>query len=111
MRLTGTKLFMSSVFHPQMDGQTEAANRVIVMYLHCFTGECPRQWLCWLSWAEYTYNTVFQSSLRETPFRVVYGHDPLTIRSYEPGETRVAAVAQEMEDPAAFLDDVRYRLE
>jgi hypothetical protein len=111
MRLTGTKLFMSSAFHSQTDGQTEAANRVIVMYLRCFTGDRPRQWLRWLPWAEYTYNTAFQSLLRETPFRVVYGRDPPTIRSYEPGETRVAAVAQEMEDRMAFLDDVRYRLE
>jgi hypothetical protein len=42
---------------------------------------------------------------------VVYGRDPPTICSYEPGETRVTAVAQEMEECAAFLDDIRYRLE
>jgi hypothetical protein len=63
-----------------------------------------------LPWAEYTYNTAYQSSLRDTPFRVVYGRDPPTIRSYEPGETR-AAVAQEMEERAAFLHDICYRLE
>jgi transposase InsO family protein len=114
MRLTGMKLYMSSAFHPQTDGQIEAANWVIVMYLRCFTGDRPRQWLRWLPWAEYTYNTAYQSSLRDTLFRVVYGRDPPpppTIRSYEPGETRVAAVAQEMEERAAFLDDIRYRLE
>lgn len=110
MELTGTKLFMSSAFHPQTDGQSEAANRVIAMYLRCFTGDRPRQWLRWLPWAEYTYNTAFQSSLRDTPFRVVYGRDPPTIRSYEPGDARIPAVAQEMEERAAFLDDVRYRL-
>jgi transposase InsO family protein len=111
MRLTGTKLYMSSTFHPQTDGQTEAANRVIVMYLRCFTSDRPRQWLRWLPWAEYTYNTAYQSSLGDTLFRVVYGRDPPTIRSYEPGETRVATVAQEMEERAAFLDDICYRLE
>jgi hypothetical protein len=57
------------------------------------------------------YNTAYQSSLRETPFRVVYGRDPPTIRSYEPGETRVAAVARDMEEREAFLADVRHRLE
>jgi hypothetical protein len=111
MRLMGTKLHMTSAFHPQSDGQTEAANRIIVMYLRCFTEDRPRQWLRWLPWAEYTYNTAYQTSIRDTPFRVVYGRDPPSIRSYEPRETRVAAVAQDMEAREAFLADVRYRLE
>jgi hypothetical protein len=33
----GTKLHMSFAFH----SHTEVANRVIVMYLRCFTGDCP----------------------------------------------------------------------
>jgi hypothetical protein len=111
MRLTGTKMHMTTAFHPQSDGQTEAANKVIVMYLRCFTGDRPRQWVRWLPWAEYIYNTAYQTSLRDTPFRVVYGRDPPIIRSYEPGETRVAAVARSMADRDEFLADVRYRLE
>jgi hypothetical protein len=111
MRLMGTKLHMTSAFHPQSDGQTEAANRIIVMYLRCFTRDRLRQWLRWLPWAEYTYNTAYQTSLRDMPFRVVYGRDPPSICSYELGETRVAAVAQDMEAREAFLADVRYRLE
>jgi hypothetical protein len=47
-RLSGTKLHTSSVFHPQSDGQSEAANKVIVMYLRCLTGDRPKQWLRWL---------------------------------------------------------------
>jgi hypothetical protein len=68
------------------------------MYLPCFTGDRPRQWLRWLPWAEYIYNTAYQSVLRDTPFRVVYGRDPPSIRSYEPDETRVAAVAHPQAD-------------
>ena len=108
MRLMGAKLHMTTAFHPQSDGQTEAANRIIVMYLCCFTGDRPHQWLRWLPWAEYIYNTAYQTSLRDTPFQVVYGRDPPTIRSYEPGETRVAAVAKNMADRDEFLEDVRY---
>jgi hypothetical protein len=111
MTLTGSKLYMSSAFHPQTDCQSEAANRVIAMYLRCFTSDRPRQWLRWLPWAEYIYNTAYQSSLHATLFRVVYDRDPPSIRSYEPDETRVAAVAQEMEERSAFFDDVRYRLQ
>jgi len=111
MRLMGAKLHMTTAFHPQSDGQSEAANRVIAMYLRCFSGDRPRDWLRWLPWTEYTYNTAYQSSLQETPFRVVYGRDPPTIRSYEAGDTRVAAVAKTMAERDAFLADVRHRLE
>jgi hypothetical protein len=111
MRLMGTKLHMTTAFHPQSDGQSEAANRVIIMYLRCLIGDRPRQWLRWLPWTEYLFNTAYQTSLRDTPFRVVYGSDPPSIRSYEPGETRVAAVAKSMEEREEFLADVRYQLE
>jgi len=111
MRLTGTKLHMTTTFHPQSDGQSEAANRVIIMYLRCLTGDRFRQWLRWLPWAEFVFNTAYQLSLRDTPFCVVYGRDPPTIRSYEPGDTRVAAVARTMEEREEFLGVIRYRLE
>ena len=81
------------------------------MYLRCFTDDHPRQWLRWLPWPEYTYNTAYLTSLRDTPFWVVYGRDPPTIRSYEPGDTRVAAVAQTMAACDEFLADILYRLE
>jgi hypothetical protein len=59
------------------------------------TGDRPRDWLRWLPWAEYIFNTAFQSSLRDTPFRVVYGRDPPSLRSYEQGATRVPTVGQD----------------
>jgi hypothetical protein len=111
MRLAGIKLHMSSAFHPQSDGQTEAANKVIIMYLRCFTGDRPRQWLRWLPWAEFIYNTAYQTALKTTPFRIIYGRDPPTIRSYEQGETRVAAVVKSMTERDEFLADARSRLE
>jgi hypothetical protein len=111
MCLMGMKLHMTTTFHPPSDGQSEAANRVIIMYLRCLTGDRPRQWLRWLPWAEFVFNTAYQSSLRDTPFHVVYGREPPSIRSYEPGDTRVAVVARTMEECGEFLADIRYRLE
>ena len=111
MRLSGTKLQMTTAFHPQSDGQSESANKVIIMYLRCLTGDRPRDWLRWLPWAEYIFNTAFQSSLRDTPFRIVYGRDPPSLRSYEHGATRVLAVARSLAERAEFLEDVRHRLE
>lgn len=49
--------------------------------------------------------------LRDTPFRVVYGHEPPSIRSYELGDFRVVAVDCAMADREAVLADVKYLLE
>ena len=67
---------MSTAFHPQTDGQSEAVNKTIAMYLCCITGDRPRAWLDWLPWAEYVYNTAYHSALRTTPFHVVYDRYP-----------------------------------
>ncbi|WVZ51388.1 hypothetical protein U9M48_002540 [Paspalum notatum var. saurae] len=104
--LMGTKLQLSSTFHPQSDGQSEALNKTIGMYLRCMTGDRPRQWLRWLPWAEFVCNTLFHSTLKETPFRVVYGRDPPSICSYDHGDCRVAAVVQSKAEWDEFLADI-----
>lgn len=52
------------------------------MYLRCFTSEQPSKWINWFSWVEYCYNTNFHSSLKATPFEVVYGRPPPHLLSY-----------------------------
>ncbi|WVZ83082.1 hypothetical protein U9M48_030262 [Paspalum notatum var. saurae] len=110
-KITGTKLNMSSSFHPQTDGQSEVTNKIIAMYLRCLTGDRPRQWLQYLPWAEYCYNTSYQSSLQTSPFQVVYGRPPPAIRTYSPGEPKLPAVEQQLKDRDEFLMDIRSRLE
>jgi transposase InsO family protein len=102
-KLAGVKLRMSTTFHPQTDGQSEAVNKTIAMYLRCITGDRPRAWLEWLPWAEYCYNTSFHSALRTTPFQVVYGRAPPALVSYEPASARTAPVDELLQDRDAFL--------
>uniref|UniRef100_A0A0A9DEM9 Integrase catalytic domain-containing protein n=1 Tax=Arundo donax TaxID=35708 RepID=A0A0A9DEM9_ARUDO len=102
---------MSTTFHLQSDGQTEAVNKVIAMYLRCMTGDQPKQWVHWLPWAEYVYNMSFHSALRDTPFHVVYCCDPPSIRSYANRDIRVVAVARSMEEHDEFLANVKACLE
>ena len=78
-RLSGVKLQFTSAFHPQSDGQSEAANKIISMYLRCLIGDRPRNWLEWLPLAEFCYNSSYQQSLKTSPFHVVYGRPPPTI--------------------------------
>lgn len=101
---------MSTAFHPQTDGQTEAVNKMIAMYLRCLTGDRPRAWLDWLPWAEFCYNTAHHSALRTTPFQVVYGRPPPALVPYTAGASRTDAVDVLLQDRDEFLADVRERL-
>jgi len=109
-RLAGVKLLMSSAFHPQTDGQSEVTNRTIGMYLRCLAGDRPRSWLQWLPWAEFCFNSSYQTALRATPFQVVYGRPPPALLRYSPGLARVAAVDRQLRDRDEFLQEIRERL-
>ena len=106
----GVKLKMSTAFHPQTDGQSEAVNKTISMYLRCITGDRPQAWLDWLPWAEYVYNSSYHSALRTSPFQVVYGRAPPTLLPYSTATAKTATVDTLLQDRDAFITDVRERL-
>ncbi|GAU35592.1 hypothetical protein TSUD_295280 [Trifolium subterraneum] len=78
-KLQGTTLAMSSAYHPQSDGQTEALNKCLEMYLRCLTFANPNIWSKMLHLAQYWYNTSFHTSAAMTPFKALYGKDPPTL--------------------------------
>jgi hypothetical protein len=108
-KLAGITLKMSSTFHPQIDGQSEVINKVITIYLRCLTGDRPRSWLQWLSWAEFCYNSSYHTTL---PFKVVYGRDPPALISYKQGASKVVAVDKQQQLKAGdeFLREIQDRL-
>jgi transposase InsO family protein len=109
-KCAGVKQRLSTAFHPQTDGQSEVVNKVIAMYLRCATGDRPRSWVDWLSWAEYCYNTSYHSALRATPFEVVYGRPPPPLLPHQEGAAQTEAVDTMLRDRDAFLEEVRERL-
>lgn len=73
--LVGTKLILSSAYHPQTDGQTERVNQCLEMYLRCAVHEDPKRWKTWLVQAEFWYNSTHHSSLGCSPFYALYGYE------------------------------------
>ena len=95
-RLNRTSFKFSLTYHPQTDGQTKVVNHTLEMYLRCFTSDMPKQWVRWLCWAEYYYNTSWHSAIKRTPFEVVYGREPRSLLAYVPRTAKVVAVEDEL---------------
>jgi len=90
--LSGTKIRMSSAYHPQTDGQTEVANRVVEQYLRAFVHRKPSTWGRFLLWVERSYNTSVHSTTGLTPFEVTFGRKPPNYPRYVEGSAQIEAV-------------------
>jgi len=75
-RMLGIESKLSTVFHPQTDGQTERVNQELEQYLRMFIDHRQEQWPDWLETVEFTYNNKVHSSTKMSPFKANYGQDP-----------------------------------
>ncbi|MCH82943.1 hypothetical protein A2U01_0003756 [Trifolium medium] len=110
IRLSGTKLRMSTAYHPQSEGQTEVLNKLLQQYLRCFIQENPKQWGRFLHLAEWHYNTATHSSSGITPFQVVYGRSPPSLPLYISGTSHIQAVDDELTSREDMLCLLRNKL-
>ncbi|MCH81341.1 hypothetical protein A2U01_0002127 [Trifolium medium] len=108
--MQGTKLKMSTSYHPETDGQTEVVNMCVETYLRCFIADQPKSWVSWLHWAEYWFNTTFHASADKTPFEIVYGRAAPTLTRWIQGETRVASVQKDLLDRDEALKQLKNQL-
>jgi len=69
LQLLGTRLLMSTVAHPETDGQTERVNRVLEDVLRSYATSLA-SWSSFLPMAEFALNNATHSSTGLTPFFV-----------------------------------------
>lgn len=74
----GTRLNLSSAYHPETDGQTERVNQVIEDMLRAYCNQQPQRWLKFLPLVEFAYNSSHHRSLGMSPFKALYGQECLT---------------------------------
>ena len=66
---------MSTAYHPQTDGQSEALNRIIEDYLRAYTAEDQTVWSNLLPLAQFAYNNSRNHTTRMSPNRLLHGFD------------------------------------
>ncbi|CAI7913153.1 unnamed protein product, partial [Closterium sp. NIES-53] len=93
MSLMGTRLAMSSAYHPQTDGQTERLNQIVEQLLCAACKDDINKWDLHLPVLEFAYNNAKHAATGETPFFLYYGRHPLT-----PQQPTVLATVQPTHD-------------
>ncbi|KAL0293482.1 UNVERIFIED_CONTAM: Transposon Tf2-12 polyprotein [Sesamum radiatum] len=76
-KILGSKLSMSSSYHPQSDGQTERFNSMLEEYLRHFVRGTQKDWVKLLDVAQLCFNAQKSSSTNKSAFEIVTGQQPL----------------------------------
>ena len=109
----GTKLAMSTAFHPQTDGQTERQNRTLEEMLRAYVSYQQDDWDQWLVAAEMAYNNAVQTSTQQTPYYLNSGHHPrlpLDAAVKPEAQSNNAAAADRIADLHGCLEAARAAL-
>nr|KYP56354.1 Transposon Ty3-I Gag-Pol polyprotein [Cajanus cajan] len=86
----GTKLRLSSAYHPQTDGQTERTIQSLEDLLRACILEHGGSWDSFLPLIEFTYNNSYHSSIGMAPYEALYGRRCRTPLCWvEPGENAI----------------------
>jgi hypothetical protein len=104
----GIKAHFSSAYHPQTDGQMERMNPGIEQFLRAYAGMYQKDWVKWLPMAEFSYNNAMHSATGTSPFKCLYGRDPVMtpskVQTEVPEANNMANTLQEIwEETSAAL--------
>ncbi|GJU60900.1 putative reverse transcriptase domain-containing protein [Tanacetum coccineum] len=69
----GTNLDMSTVYHPQTDGQSERTIQTLEDMLRAYVIDFGNGWVKHLPLVEFSYNNSYHASIKATPFEALYG--------------------------------------
>ncbi|KAK1411706.1 hypothetical protein QVD17_38266 [Tagetes erecta] len=110
-RALGTRLDMSTAYHPQTDGQSERTIQTLEDLLRACVIDFGGNWDTHLPLAEFSYNNSYHASIKAAPFEALYGRkcrSPLCWAEIGEKELTGPEIIQETTDK---VSQVRKRLE
>ena len=76
-RLFKIKQIRTTAHHPQTDGLVERFNRTLCDMLACYVVDEAEEWDKYLPFVTLAYNTSKQATLKQTPFYLFFGREPI----------------------------------
>ena len=82
-------MIRSFAYHPQTACQTERVNQILEDILRACVISSKGSWKDWLPLVEFSYNNIYQESIKMALFEALYGHKCRTPLNWVvPGERR-----------------------
>nr|GFC31299.1 putative reverse transcriptase domain-containing protein [Tanacetum cinerariifolium] len=69
----GTRLDMSTAYHPEIDGQSERNIQTLEDMLRASAIDFGKGWVNHLPLVEFSYNNSYHASIKTAPFEALYG--------------------------------------
>nr|GFC48480.1 putative reverse transcriptase domain-containing protein [Tanacetum cinerariifolium] len=69
----GTRLDMSTAYHPETDGQSERTIQTLKDMLRACETDFGKGWVSHLSLVKFSYNNSYHASINVAPFEALYG--------------------------------------
>ncbi|GKC46505.1 putative reverse transcriptase domain-containing protein [Tanacetum coccineum] len=104
----GTKLDISTTYHPQTDGQSERTIQTLKDMLRACVLDSRGSWDVHLLLVEFSYNNSFYSSMRCAPFETLYGrkcHSPMMWAEVGEGQLIGPELVQETTEKITQIKD------
>nr|GFA61727.1 putative reverse transcriptase domain-containing protein [Tanacetum cinerariifolium] len=73
LKVLGTRLHMSTAYHPQTDGQSETTIQTLEDMLRACVIDFSIGWDKHLPLVEFSYNNIYHTSIKAAPFEALYG--------------------------------------
>ncbi|SGY32227.1 BQ5605_C002g01336 [Microbotryum silenes-dioicae] len=107
--LMGTRLAMSTSFHPETDGRSERTNKTAIQALRAVVNKQQNNWVRHLVNIEFAINASVNASTNKSPFEVVLGRSPslLPTSLNRPDLPDVPAAKDLIAERKAVLAEVR----
>jgi transposase InsO family protein len=85
----GIKLFNSSPYYAQANGQVEASNKIMIKLIQKKINQKPKRWHSVLNEALWAYRMASHGATKTSPYELVYGHHAVLPWEIESDSSRV----------------------